>query len=553
LELPVRLPASGAAVLCAAVGCVDATPESELDARTGWSPPGVAPQVRPDTPGNNLLFSFERGDIVETFGSPGGSFLIHFTRVGTNAVPETDADMSGVPDFVEQVAEVYDEVLAFYTMDLGFRPPRDDGAIADNGGDARFDVYLVDFAGFGDGAYTNDACTGDVCAGYILQENDFSGYGYPSTLVANRVIGSHELFHAIQAAYDVGQGSVLGEGSAVWATEMFDPSLDDFEYLVGAYLENTDQPIDQPLPGPVDPFSYGTGIFFRFLDEAYGPGMVRTLWEACENGAGGVADPVWLQVIDPSLQSVASVSFADAFTEFARWNLFTDVFADPAQAYADGPGYPRVRVDAATAPLQDDELLVYYASARYFGFDPAGRASMTAALVAPATAPDAVTGLRLLVVTESGNARAVTELPDATDGTAAIPTPGETSFIVVVVNTTTEGDPREPGLCVGTVDEVVTCKQALVGGGIGGGGGAGGGGAGGGTSGGGGPGGGTGEGDGGGDGDGIDDGGDEAGCGCALPGSGRDTAGGWFVVAAVAVRYADRRRRRSAATTSSAA
>jgi len=504
------------------VAC-DASPDApELGA------PAAGPEVRPDTPGNNLQFSFERGDTVESFASVGGRFRVHFTRSGPNAVPAADANTDGVPDFVEEVAAVYDEVLAFYTVDLGFRAPLDDGDIADNGGDDRFDVYLVDFAGVGDGNFAQDQCSGGTCAGFMTQENDYAGYGYPSTLYANRILGSHELFHAVQAAYDVDQGSVLAEGTAVWATERYDPTLEDFEHFIDGYLENPDRPIDEGLPGPADPFSYGAAIFFQYLEEAHGPNMVRALWEASEDGANGVADPYWVEALGPALEATAGVTFANAFAEFARWNLFTDDFADPGQAYAAGDGYPRVRIDPATAPHQDDALRVYYASAQYYGLDPAGRAAIAAALVPTATAPDATTDLRLFIATESGGARSVTSIADVSAGTETVDASNASRVIVVVVNVASGGDSKKPGLCIGAPDEVAACKVAL--GEVGGGGGGSG-------PGGGGP----------GDDDGGDDAdGDDAGDGCGCVEAGRTPAqSSWAAVAFSAAIAAYGRRRRA--------
>ncbi|MCC6523194.1 MAG: hypothetical protein IT373_11075 [Polyangiaceae bacterium] len=433
----------------------------------------LEPEVRPDTPGNNLQFRFDPGDVVEAFGSTDGNFLVHFTRLGPNAVPDTDADTSGVPDFVEDVASVYVEVLASYAGDLGFQAPLSDAAVGDNGGDGRFDVYLVDFAGVGDGNFQHDACgpqNPEQCNGYMIEENDFAGYGYPSTAVANRILGSHEFFHAVQAAYDVGQGSVLAEGTAVWATEAFDPTLDDFEWLVSGYLDNPDQPLDTPLPGPVDAFSYGTGLYFEFLEERYGAGMVRALWERAVNGAFGVADPVWMQELPAMLTAEAGVSFADSFVEFATWNLYTGGFADPAVAYLRGAGYPRVRMSIVAAPFQDDALRVFHASSQYYALAPDGRTEMTAALVAPATDPSAADGLALLVDVEGvTDVTSVTRLVDPGAGTETVSTAGAARVVVVVVNPLTSGSSKKPALCIGTVAEVAACRDALGAGGAGGG------------------------------------------------------------------------------------
>lgn len=442
-----------------AAGCADGAAERTAAVEG----PRHAALVRPDDPGAGLQFDFEEGDVVESVPSPGGRFRVHFTRDGVNAVPAADEDVSGVPDFVEEVATTYDEVLAAYEA-MGFRAPLPDGDVDENGGDDRFDVYLVDFAGIGDGAYRDDACLADApdrCAGYMTQENDFAGYGYPSTGVANRILASHELFHAIQSAYDAGQGSVFAEGTAVWATERFDPALGDLEGFVHGYLDNPDRPIDEPLPGPVDPFSYGSAIFFQFLGERFDDDVVLGLFEAVEDGARGVDDPVWLDALDPLLAAESS-SFADAFTEFVRWNLSTDDLADPDVSYANGADYPRVRIDDASLPYLDERLRLYRASAQMLGLAPDGRDAVTAAIVPTALAPDGADDVRLLLAVESGDRIArVVPIDDPTLGAQTIDATDADRVIVAVVNTATRGDSRKPGLCIGSVAEVASCRETI--------------------------------------------------------------------------------------------
>jgi hypothetical protein len=449
------------------VGCSggDAlAPDIDLPGRAPFQPPGRAPLVRPDTPGNDLIFKFGAGDVLETFPkTPEGNFLVHFTRSGLNAVPATDSDDSGVPDFVEEVALTYEQVLAHYKGTLGFRAPLSDEGLQDNGGDGRFDVYLVDFGKAADGNFARDACdqqNPDACAGYMIQENDFVGFSYPSTLIANRILGSHEFFHAIQAAYDSGQGRVVEEGTAVWATETFDPTLKDFEGFLDGYLDIPDRSLNAPLPGPVDPFSYGSAIFFQFLEERYGEGMIRTLWESCENGANGEADPDWFTELDPLLKERGKTTFADAYAEFATYNLFTGKFADPSRSYKAGASYPEVKIESAEAPHQEEKLRLFYASTHYYGVDPAGRGAMTAALVSADA--DATDGLTVLFAVQRGSTyEPVVKLTDLGAGTQKVDTSGADRFVVAIVNGLTEGDSRKPGLCIGDVDEVAACRTAL--------------------------------------------------------------------------------------------
>ncbi|AKT36051.1 MXAN_6640 family putative metalloprotease [Chondromyces crocatus] len=516
------------AILFATVGCgVDGEGAPHLGS------PGFVPLDRPDTPGNTLLFRFAPGDVVDTYGSPSGEFLVHYTRDGVNAVPAADVDGSGVPDFVEEVGTTYDEVLAFYMEELGFRHPVRDGQVAINGGDARFDVYLVDFAGTGDGTFQldPDGCSASlpaVCAGYMISENDFVGYGYPSTRVANRILASHELFHAVQAAYDAGQGSVLSEGSAVWATEAFDPALNDFEAFIRGYLRNPDRSLNVPLPGPVDPFSYGSALYFRFLDEHHGAGTVRGLWERCEDGAFGVEDPAWIEQIDPLLTAKGQGSFATSFVTFATWNLFTGSHADPARGYAQGASYEGVTIEAVAAPFSD-RLRSFYASTQYYRVPVGDRAEMTAALVPQPDTPEDVEGLTLLLVPEQGSTYgSVTQVEDPAAGAEVIDVRAHDALVVAVVNGLTRGSSRRPTLCIGSPDEVKACADEVSGGGGDGG---------------------SGGGDGGSGAGGEEpaprsDRMDDAGCGCRAAGGAAATGEGAGLLAAVALAAAGYRRRR---------
>lgn len=422
-------------------------------------PPAFQAALRPDDAASTDMFRFASTDVVETHASPSGDFLIHFTRDGPNKVPSADVDGNGVPDFVEKVGLVYDEVLGFYRDELGFDAPLNDATVSSNGGDARFDVYLLDFGGSADGAFRTDRCSSDgTCVGYMVQENDFAGYGYSSSTEAIRILASHEFFHAVQAAYDNEQGSVLGEGTAVWATEAFDPTLDDFEHFADGYLDNPDRSLDKPLPGPVDPFSYGSGIFFYFLAERYAPSLIRVLWENCRADDSASTGPTWLSLLPAVLAAEAQTSFADAFTEFAIWNLHTSYFADSSVAYPNAAELPPVKMTEVTAPHVDEALRVFYASSQYFAFTLDGRTELGAALVG---APDTLQDLRLVVATRHDGE--ILEVVDADDVTAApvLDTSGASSAVVIVVNTTTSGESKKPGLCIGTPAELAACRAAL--------------------------------------------------------------------------------------------
>lgn len=395
-------------------------------------------QPRPDTPDAELLFTFEPGELVETFSA--GPITAHFTRAGSNAVPNTDADDNGVPDFVEEVASQYVEALAFYESE-GFAAPLADSA----GGDAGLDVYLLDLFGSADGSYQRDDCDTSGCRGYMVHENDFVGYGYPSLRVANRIVASHELFHAIQAAYAPTLGSVFSEGTATWATERFDGSLRDFDSAIGGYLADPERPLDSDVAGAVlDRFAYGSALFFRFLEERFGAHVVHSLVEA----HGG--DASFLVPLE-SVLAAEGTSFAEAWVEHVRWNLWAGSDGD-GDGYAEGPSYPRVTPREVSLPLVEERPRHFHAAARYYRVDAGSRETIVAEL------PGELEGLVLFAGLErEGEQRTV----DAVEGRLELVDAAGATVWLVVVNPALEGPSARASICAGDAAEVATCRDAL--------------------------------------------------------------------------------------------
>jgi MYXO-CTERM domain-containing protein len=405
---------------------------------------------------------FAASDTVERLDSP--RFRIHYTRAGSHAVPADDADRDGTPDYVQEVAREYEAVRAFYRDELGFLEALPDDAVPeDNGGDGRFDVYLLDFPTTADGAFRQERCLTEAasrCTGYMLHENDFARRSYPSRQRATRILASHEYFHAIQNAYDARAGVVLGEGTAVWASEAYDDSLGDLEGFARGYLGRPERSLGQEPSGPVDEFSYGSAIFFQFLSERFDPSLVRELWqgllEAADAGEPPALGSSWHPVLDRVLQREHASSLAQAFAEFTRWNLYTGPRADPTRSYRSGAMYPEVSSSVEALPFNDASVRVFPLSARFYRATLERAQALTFALGAGDTG---LAGLELILARESeGRIEEIASGDAAEETTLSLELEAGDVVHAVVLNTRASGESLRPALCLGDAAAVKRCR-----------------------------------------------------------------------------------------------
>lgn len=77
----------------------------------------------------------ERPSLSQSYGSPSGKFLIHYTTTGDSAVYQSnvDANQNGIPDYVESVGTIADSVYDHIINILGYPIPPSDSFYASGG------------------------------------------------------------------------------------------------------------------------------------------------------------------------------------------------------------------------------------------------------------------------------------------------------------------------------------------------------------------------------------------------------------------------------------
>lgn len=288
-----------------------------------------------------------RGYLVPAEVACTDAICFHWVPTTVDAPPMTDTDGDEIPDWVNTTATEVGHVWESL-RDQGYRPPKDDSSSLDYGVDGRFDVYLKDLPVSVFGYCTTDdpdagVVSWDVSA-YCVLDNDFARgqYGYPP-LRSLQATAAHEVFHAVQYAYDMGEDVWMMESTASWMAEHIHPDANVAQRLRRSALAAPRVPLDYGREG----FEYGNWIFWEFLAQYFGtrtandPTVVRDMWRLAD-GRAGAADMASLPALRRVLQRRGE-SFAQVFSTFGAINKMSRDW------YRDGRSYPQNRAAATWA------------------------------------------------------------------------------------------------------------------------------------------------------------------------------------------------------------
>ncbi|MBZ5737701.1 MXAN_6640 family putative metalloprotease [Nocardioides mangrovi] len=246
-----------------------------------------------------------------------------------------DAGTAG-NQWVSKVADVVKHVLATYDK-AGYRAPESDGTRG--GGNGLFDVYLDDLGPSYYGYCSTDQEPSDPGPydtwAYCAFNTDYSWASAHTPLQNLKVTAAHEIFHAVQFAYDYFEDPWFYEATATWAEdELYTSINDNRQYLQDSPISNPTRPLDLGNGLSV----YGGWIFFRYLTERFPrtvgglPVIIRKIWEDADSVTG--PDDYSIQAVTKVLAD-HDVSLRRVLADFAVANR------RPAASYAEGKHYPQ--------------------------------------------------------------------------------------------------------------------------------------------------------------------------------------------------------------------
>jgi hypothetical protein len=298
---------------------------SILAAALALALPATALAAHPGEPG--IRPSRTPWDVPEAADSPDcvPHFCVHWAATGIDAPSRADLNHNGIPDYVERVLAVAENVHHVENEVLGWPAPLGDGT--SGGGHDKTDIYLTELAGeqvFGYTA-TDPAETGLDGAptrrsAYLVLDNDYSRFDYPGTKPGRdlKVTLAHEYDHVLQygiAAEDVERDPWFAESSAVWMEDQVYNGINDYLRYVRRWVGTGKRtgmwkrPLTQ---GSMK--EYGSAVWNEWLAHHYGRPIIREAWEDA-----ATAQPPGFAVAgyEEAIRAAGGSTFGYEFTRFA--------------------------------------------------------------------------------------------------------------------------------------------------------------------------------------------------------------------------------------------
>ena len=377
-----------------------------------------------------------------TPGQPGGpytapsteaanaDFCFHWVESGDDAPPGSDGNLNTIPPYIQQVANVFGEVIQREHGDLDWIEPISDGALGGctwDGKQGRTDIYLKDLGRHGLYGYAApDPGQGTTHHpyGFLVMDDDYAEFGYDDPQDPLEVTAAHEYNHVVQYAYDVFQDKWMFESTATWMEEKVFPDVDDYHQYVTPWAKLSAMPITRFDRDKGDKV-YGSAVFNRWLDDEYDESIVRRAWELSldqDSFAPGAYDKAIREYHGPGF-SYELASFA---ASTAEWKV-------AGAGVHEGAAFPDVTRAGVTLPVDGSVIEGKLDHTGYALFDVA--ATSAPKLTLTGTLPAGTAGAVMLVGRKGATIRKTTEgvIPTGGKATVTLEDPGSYERITAVV------------------------------------------------------------------------------------------------------------------------
>jgi hypothetical protein len=241
-----------------------------------------------------------------------GTFRIHFTRDGADAVSDDDEDANGLPDQVDTVRDTLVRARDRFETD-GWRPLAPDRG--EDGG-TEIDVYLRVLPTNG---YATPVPAADGSTSCHVQLD-------PGSSVAGRVLESvtvHELHHCVQFRYTANTVTWLYESGATYQqySLVSDVVLD---YAAGLLWVEWLTGHDLPLTATDGRHEYASFVFTKFWVERSGadPSRLQRLWTSLAEPDLADEQPSWLGSVDRAARAEWGDDLDTVVLDHAAWSAF---------------------------------------------------------------------------------------------------------------------------------------------------------------------------------------------------------------------------------------
>lgn len=220
--------------------------------------------------------------------------------------------------FADEILAAVEDAWRYQVDVLGFPPPPPD---AGKFGSDDFDVFVKDNE---HGGVCKQGAPVPGKPGAFRSHLEITP-SLPSSAIA--LVTSHELHHAIQMGICGDAGNNLAESGALYISGIHRfGEANQLTYSLGinTFQKNPERSLD--WEGDLgDPYPYGAGLFFMFIDQKYGAGdarLVKKVWDAMDALRTDAGCPHYFEAFR------RVVDFDAAFREFVRARYFVGAADD---------------------------------------------------------------------------------------------------------------------------------------------------------------------------------------------------------------------------------